>query len=237
MRGNLSATQLIYQAAGYWFGELIEGMCAVCGGQLYGPAPLKDFIRSSFMDHHILRGGDWICSACAYCWTEYNEDVMRRAGKETRQKFRNYSHFVQHGEWRVYSKGGKAGMAALLLSGTVPEVAIIAVSGQKHLAIKARSNPPGQPVGWLMFEEQHVDFNALHFARIYGLVEQLYQAGYTKEGVLTGRYTFYRDSNIDLWRAIEPQIKPLRGDLHLEIAVYLVTKRDDAPTESDESDE
>ena len=231
----LTATQLIFLSSGRSLGDPVDGRCAVCGGLLYKPSPLKDFLKPSFMDHDVLRGGDFICCACAYCWTEYNPDVQRLTGKDKRQKFRNYSHFVKSGKWHVLSKANKADMASLLLDGVVPEVGIIAVSGQKHLAIKARSNPPGQARGWVLYEEQQIDFDALHFAYIYELVDRLYQAGYTKQGILTGEYVFYPTSDRKVWLEVEPLLRPWRGDLHVDLAVYLCTKEalDDDEREDD----
>jgi hypothetical protein len=142
------------------------------------------------------------------------------------QKFRNYSHFVVRGVWVPLSKGDKAQMRGLLLS--TPDVALIAVSGQKHLFF--RSAP-----GWWQIEEQFARPFPEQLTATLALIEPLYQGGITKAEIESGRYEPRRvlAYGLDVWHYAEQQIMPLRGTLRLQLALFLAQKGDPDGTAED----
>lgn len=203
-----------------------EETCVLCGGDWYPTVATK--MATTFTDYDRLNTDNRLvaCEACRFMLDEQNKTVQAWTGKEKPQRPRNYSHILKSGTWHVLSKGQKADMHALLL-GSVPEVAIIATSGQKHLFFKARLNPPDAQAGWVNLEEVCFWMTAEAYADTYAHVSALYDAGYNKASIESGQYVFYPDSDVDVWRAHERAIKPLRGAPLLALAVYLVTKTED----------
>lgn len=204
--------------------------CYLCGGPAFDPRPLSILPKATFTDYNVARGDvtAGICAACAWWMQEKNTDLQTLLGRDKPQKARNYSLFLTSGPEDhkcalALSKAQKREMATLLLDDAgVPEVAIVAVSGQKHLVFKARVNPPGQQAGWVMFEEQHLWLDQRQFAVLFNAVQALYRARYSKEAIETGRYTFYPDSDRATWREYDPVVRTRRGSVDLSLAVYLV---------------
>lgn len=233
---ELTASQVIFRArCGALPGTRDDKSCYLCGGATYAPQALRALIKPTFTDFDVARGdlNAGICCACAAALNEQDVDLQRLLGREKPQRPRNYSHFVKNGAWTPYSKAQKADMIGALWD-AVPEVAIIAVSGQKHLAFKARVNPPGQAVGWLMFEEQHVWLDLDLFRATFQRVSALYAAHFNKESILTGRYSFYPDSDLATWKRCEPALRAIRGGAVLALAVYLCTRDDNEEIQEDE---
>jgi len=224
---TLSASQLAYTCA--WpLPAHAEGRCYLCGGPAFAPVPLKQTLKVTFTGYPVARGdaSAGICRACAWFLWDTNTDLQAMLGRDKPQRPRNYSHFVRAGDWQIFSKGQKREMADLLLGDSLPEVALIAVSGQKHLAFRARVNPPGQRAGWVQYEEQALWLDLDFFAATFADVTALYQARFNKDSILSGRYRFYPDSNLSLWKSVEPRLKPLRGGLLLDLCVYLATRKE-----------
>jgi hypothetical protein len=99
-----------------------------------------------------------------------------------------------------------------------PDVAIIALSGQKHLIFRA------QP-GWWQIEEKAFRPFALELCRLMPIVNELY-GGFSKGEIETGNYSHNRIINFgfEQWRELEAQIKPLRGGIALQLAIFLTQK-------------
>jgi hypothetical protein len=234
-----TATQLIYEAAGHTLTDPADGRCYLCGGVAYAPTPIKAIIKPTFNDFNAARGdmSAGVCSACVWTLLQPNPDVTRKTGKDKPQFFRVYSHFVQNGVWGVYSKGQKAEMLTALLTGVMPEVCVVSESGQKHLAFKTQANPAGQSIGWVQFEEQRFELDLEEFIPLQAHIQALYDAGFTKEGIETGLYRFYPDSDMTVFRRCEAAIKDQRGSLTFALALYLTTKPQDPDDGKEDSDE
>jgi hypothetical protein len=136
------------------------------------------------------------------------------------QRFRTYSHFVVTGAWQPLTKGQKGRMRELLFSN--PDVAIIADSGKKHLAFRAAP-------GWWQFEEQRMLPCPELLTELLGYVEWLYNAGANKSEIETGRYSqkTIRNIGIQAWAVMDSKIKPHRGSLPLQLALFLAQKESD----------
>jgi len=233
----LSAAQALYKSRYKLPDVPPEYRCWLCGGPAFDAQPISAIIRPTFTDSSVARGDAdaGICVACAWFMSEQREDLRDWLGKDKLQKPRNYSHFLVDGAWHVLSKAQKRQMSALLTGEYLPEVAIVAVSGQKHLAFKARLNPPPERnarVGHVLFEEQQLWLNLDDFTPLFSDVNALYQAGYSKTSILSGQYTFYKDSDVDLWRTIEPRLKRARGSATFALAVYLAWLSDESESEA-----
>lgn len=214
----MSATQLLYKAAGFEIGES-DRRCWLCGNPAFEPTPLKQFVKPTFTDHDKVAcpDSDVVCAACVFCHDERSELLALLVGKGKPQRMRNYSHFVVDGEWIPLSKGDKARMADLLLQG--PELAIIAISGQKHLIFRA------QP-GWWQIEEQSVQPFPGKLKTLLATVESLY-ASFSKSEIGMGNYAQHRVRKFGLsgWWALESQIKPERGSLPFQLALFLAQRK------------
>lgn len=231
----MKAITILYRAASIppQAGDVI-GTCRVCGDTGQGLA-FEAWVRDTFMDWDKLVPGTILCQACQFAFAETSLLLAQRVGKDKPQRMRNYSHFVVGGEWRPISKGDKRQMADILLW-QAPEVAIIAISGQKHLIFRALP-------GWWQIEEQATRPFPAQLIGTLGTIEQLYNAGFAKVEIETGRYSQARILAFGLaaWRPLEAVLRPLRGSLSLSLALFLAQKeapdgslRDgDGPADSD----
>lgn len=214
----MAPTTLIYKASGQSGQSELHGICQTCGQQGAGQ-PFGKWVKDSFTDYDKLHPGEIVCDACLFCFSDQNEPLQKRTGKDKPQKFRNYSHFVHDGQWYPLSKGQKAEMKRLLLAGC--EVAIIADSGQKHLAFRAQ-------LGWWQFEEQRLLPCPELLAELLAPIESLYNAGASKAEIESGNYDSRTIQKIGLavWQSHEQQLKARRGGLPFKLAVFLAQKEE-----------
>jgi hypothetical protein len=214
-----SATQLIYLAAGSppQCGDTM-GICRCCGGSSVG-TDFDRWVKDSFNDLDKCHTGQIVCHGCLFTFEEQSLTIQKLAGKEKPQKFRNYSYFVLKGRLSVLSKGQKPQIRDMLLQS--PEVAIIALSGQKHIAFRARP-------GWWQIEEIGVLPFPHALAFQLEIVEALYNEGAGKEEIETGRYSqgAIQRVGITRWIELDRQLKPFRGSPQLQLAVYLAQKKE-----------
>jgi hypothetical protein len=177
-------------------------------------------VKPTFTDHDKLGTGDIVCAACLFCFDDARADLAVLTGKEKPQKMRNYSHFVSGGRWSPLGKGAKAEMRRLLLSG--PYVAIVAVSGQKHLAFRC-------PPGWWQIEDATVQPFPRELEFILKPVEELYNAAISKTEIETGRYIQRRilDCGVPFWSERDRAIAPMRGSVKLQLALFLAQRKED----------
>lgn len=201
-----------------------RGECRTCGEHGVGMT-FREWVRDTFTDHDKLKPGDIICNACQFCFTDQNDALAAQLGKPGTQRTRNYSHFVVGGLWVPLSKGDKTRMREMLYSS--PDVAIIATSGQKHIIFRA------QP-GWWQIEEARSRPFPDQLRKLLVEVEALYHGGISKTEIESGRYNHKRimDFGLDGWRHHESAIKPARGSLLLQLAVFLAQR----PDEDEEND-
>lgn len=220
-----TAPQLIYHAlSGHATQDASQQHCMLCGGEahgarLYRPAP-------SFTDYDILFPATTvICNACAWFLNERNEDLQKWLDRDKPQRPRNYSYFVRDGQLHILSKAQKRDMAALLRD-CIPEVACIAISGQRHIVFRCPVNPPGQKVGTIQFEKAILSMGSEEYMRLQDNVNTLYRANYSKQSIESGQYKFYPDSDIELWKDYEARIRPYRGGMLLSLCVYLAWREE-----------
>jgi hypothetical protein len=223
----VKTTSLIYAAAGAPpLKRAAAGACRTCGLDGIG-MDFSAWVRPTFTDWDKLTGGSIICEACQFCFEDANPVLDAKLGKP-KQRMRNYSHFVHAGEWIPISKGNKRRMRELLLDPET-EVAVIAESGQKHIIFRARP-------GWWQFEEAPLRPFARKLTEVLGAVEALYNGGFSKAEIETGRYIQHRilTFGLDQWRPLEHLVSSVRGTHALELALFLAQK-EEADGESDDS--
>lgn len=211
---------MLYEAAGHpaMEGDVV-GVCRACGETGTG-VPFEDWVKDTFTNYGELRPGEILCQACQFAFDEHSALLAQRVGKDMPQRMRNYSHFVVAGEWIPLSKANKATMHNILLNRS-PDLAVIAISGQKHIIFRARP-------GWWQIEEQAVRPFPDDLREVLALVEELYQGGLSKGEIETGRYAQYRIMRFgfERWRKAEEALRPRRGGIAMQLAVFLAQKEE-----------
>lgn len=218
----MTASEILYRAAGSLGipdAELASGSCWLCGASLVIGVPLRQFVKSTFMDRDKVANpaGTHVCPACAFSFQEQSEELARRVGKDKAQRMRNYSHFVANGEWHPLSKAQKSEMRRFLLEER-PELAVVAVSGQKHLVFR------GTP-GWWQVEEQAMLPDPLRLELVLLVIEDAYQT-FSKSEIGAGRYKQHRilKFGVERWDQLESQLREWRGSALFELALFLAQK-------------
>jgi len=213
-----SVTHILWQAASAPGGAgSTEGTCRVCGRSGIGLI-FADWVRPTFTDWDKLVPGDILCQPCQFAFEERSELLAERVGKDKPQRMRNYSHFVIDGEWLPLSKGDKVRMAQILTT-QEPEVAIIAVSGQKHLIFRA------QPGWWQIEEESVLPFPA-KLSYVLQIVEELYST-FSKTEIRTADYRHDRVLRFGLkeWHTLEQTLAIERDSITFTLALFLAQKK------------
>jgi hypothetical protein len=228
---RLTSSQIVYRAAGHIIDDYEDRHCHLCAGGLFSPVPSSSILKTTFTNHDKTTGSGLICAACAWTLSEPSPELTTLTGKDKPQRLRNYSHFVVDGRWTPLSKGNKAAQAALLASpGGLPEVAAVAVSGQRHLLFRTPSNPSGQGRGWVMLEEEALWVDQSQFSTLVAAIQILLTARYSKESIRTGRYIYPPEAPITLDEVAttDNYLREYRGGGVFALALFLATIEEEA---------
>ena len=200
------------------------GTCRICGLETEGLL-FNDWVRKTFTNFDQLVEGTIICHDCLFWFDESSAELAAKMGKDKPQRMRNYSHFVVGGQWTPLSKGQKRDMQRLLLSKPFPELAVVADSGQKHIAFRAMRNPSDTTAGFVQFEEQQIFVQPSELRQLLSMVEILY-ATFSKKEIKTGDYKQYRirKFGLEAWYKLESQIGPMRDNLLFKLVLFLAQK-------------
>jgi hypothetical protein len=212
-----SATRVIYESAGAPPMPGSEaGPCRTCGMDAQGVL-FNSWVKDTFTDHASLHPGEIVCHACLMLFENRSVLYQRLLGREKPQKPWNWSHFVVDGQYVVLSKADKMQMRGILARS--PAVAVIAESGQKHLAFRAK-------VGMWQFEFRQIPAAPGLLAQILEVTDALYSAGATKTEIETGRYSAASIQRVGLseWRRRECSLREQRGTPLFELACFLTLK-------------
>ena len=212
-------------------------ICRICGEDKLAGTPFDAWVKDTFMNIDNLRPGEIICDDCLFWFDDNSTELQHIMGKDKPQRMRNYSHFVIDGQWIPASKADKRRMQELLLGGKFPELAVIAVSGQKHIAFRARRNPPGQDAGWVQLEETSLWTTQDALAHLLGLVEDLY-IGFSKGEIAAGNYSAHRAEKFGLKRLmdLEGAVRPVRRTALFDLALFLAQRSEDGNNEGSGGD-
>jgi len=213
------------------------GVCRICETINEG----QDFhawVKDSFTNFDNLYPGDIICDDCLFWFDTRSTILMERTRKDKPQKMMNYSHFVKGGDWTPIGKGNKQGMIDMLLTAPFPELACIAVSGQKHIAFRARRNAPGQTCGWVQMEEQQLFVTPKFLSDLLAIIQDLYIV-FSKTEIETGRYYPNRilKFGFERWDKLEKQLYHHRSTPIFELAIFLAQRSDDGTTDTGSTDD
>lgn len=227
MVGAVTASGLIYVAMGRPAMPGTEtGVCRLCGLDAIGE-PWAAWVKDTFTDHDKIQPGTIICHACLACVDDHSAVLQARTGRDKPQRMRNYSHLVtRSGRWIPAMKNQKRAIAAALLDRSDPPVvAVISLTGQKHLILRAR-------VGWWQIEESALAPQPDALARMLEPITALYTLGATKQAIETGQYStaWLRKVDLQQWAACEQAIRPVRGSLLFQLAVWLTQKPEEDET-------
>ena len=205
----------------------INGICRVCGKHGEGQE-FQSWVKDTFTNYDALVPGDIICAGCLFWFDQHSVCLQKIIDKDKPQKMQNYSHFIVDGTWIPLSKGNKKGMKELLVSAPFPELAAIADSGQKHIAFRARRNPPGQISGWVQFEEQAIWVDPPKLISLLAIIEELYIV-FNKAEIGSGDYSpnRIRDFGVDRWLVLEDIIKIQRETPLFKLALFLAQRSDE----------
>lgn len=222
----MTPSALIYAGAGApaYPGEA-SGICRLCGAEGVG-LDWAAWVKDTFTGHDTLHPGAVICHACQHATDDRSAPLTTMTGRDKPQRMRNYSHLIWTGDpprWRAYMKNEKTAMAmALLAPDDPPAVAVISLAGQKHLIPRAR-------VGWWQLEEQAMRPDPAGVAALLTPVVALYSMGATKAQIESGDYSpaWLRTVDLSRWWVLEQAVRPARGSLRCQLAVWLAQKKDE----------
>lgn len=188
-----------------------SGICRITGLKSTG-IPFSKWIKKTFTDIGCLHPGTIISNEAAFCFDESSEELRIMASKDKPQRFRNYSHFVFNNEWHIYNKSEKHDILHLMLE--VPDICVIAESGQKHLVFK---HTPGT---WQL-EEQIITPDVLTFAKIHERVRVMSDV-FSNGEIQSGRYSQHRirSFGIQRWKQIEDVLEKYRGSAIFDLAIF-----------------
>lgn len=219
----MHATHILWHAAGQpQYPAGTPGLCRVCGEQSRGVS-FAAWVADTFTNYDGIGPGDILCHICQFAFAQRDPELTRRTGKDKLQRMQNYSHIVCNGEWHPLHKGQKTELLDLLRRG--PELAVIAVSGQKHLVFRARP-------GWWQVEEQAVWPGLAALEECLAHVGKLYRV-YSKTEIETEQYSpgrtmqYAQSYGIDDYLATVAALRKWRGGPYLSLALYLAQKADD----------
>jgi CRISPR type IV-associated protein Csf1 len=198
-----------------------DTICWLCGGETGGLGmPTKKGIKPTFTDHPYARGqgSKSLCAGCAFCLS------MR--------ELRNYSILaspagLQHPSRAVWRE-------ILLSPPEPPFVMCLAVSGQKHLFMKAPVSLDRR-MFTVMLEEQAVHVIPEKLGVCVEAIEALY-IYFSKDEIATGRYSQNRIKECGLrrWEELEGEIAYWRGRPLFDLALFVAQKREKPKEEKPE---
>jgi len=190
-----------------------EGICRITGKVSIG-TPFNDWVRDTFTDHASLKPGTIISNEALFCFDESSEEIMRKTGRDKKQRFRTYSHVVNNGEWLCLTKSDKERIGSLL---PTAQIVCLTDSGQKHLLFKHK-------LGMWQLDDIHIEPDVELFTHIHGTMMQLIDLGFSQEEIKTGRYIQNRivKSGLSVWRELEGIIFKHRGSRMFTFASWLM---------------
>lgn len=210
----------------------MQGQCRMCG--LSGEGELFDkWVKPTFTNYDKLKQGNIICNDCLFWFNEADTNLAKIVGKDKPQRMRNYSHFIVNGQWTPLSKAHKRRMLELLsVPNAFPELAVIADSGQKHIAFQAKRNEAGQSEGWVQFEEAALWVVPNKLKALIAVIEEMKQ-GFSEGVIESAEYegAFVIKFGFAKWQRLENVIKQHRGTLLFNLALFLSQREDKAVEE------
>lgn len=217
-----AATHILHAAAGApSYPDTSTGVCRLCGQRNAGLL-FDAWVKPTFTNWDMLASGDIICVACQFAVDDRSLLLQERTSKEKPQRMRNYSHFVIDGAWLPLHKGQKGEMLAALRR--APDVAVVAISGQKHLLFRSRP-------GWWQVEEIAAPPSLARLDACIAPIETLYRI-FSKEEIAGDQYAPHRMAQyvdtygLDSLQDALISLRSQRGTLAFDLALFLAQKQE-----------
>ncbi|MCX7880853.1 MAG: hypothetical protein N2517_09365 [Ignavibacteria bacterium] len=193
-----------------------KGICKILGKESLG-VPFEKWVGENFTDWDKLKPGTIISNAALFCFDDTNDCLRRKLGRTERTRFRNYSHFVVNGEWKVFTKSQKKEIFEILVKET-PMIAVVSDSGQKHLLFRYR-------YGFWQFELEFIRPNPEKLKWLVEKMKGIVALGFSKTDIEYGRYSGEKrltKDETEMFQTNETLIKPYRGSKLFQIALWFV---------------
>ncbi len=211
-----------------------DARCWLCGGPTGGVGwPWKTAVAETFTNHTLAAcpTSQTICQPCAAfaskdAWEAYaarRPELGLKTGHA--MSWRCYSHLFASPD-RHECPTRRRWRDILLDPPEPPFLAVVATSGQKHLIFRGRiaENRDAFPV---QVEERILWLEREEFVACLAAFEQLYNLGFSKDDILTGRYFPARMLAVGTraWRAAEDALAPFRRWPALLTLTHFVAQR------------
>ena len=204
-----------------------DAVCWLCGGPTDGVGwPHKLGLADTFTDHNKAARLDssTVCQACVATsasagWRQYAEAHPERGlwvwfpEKEgTKPRSFNWlytSHVFAQGYHETPDR--KRWRAILLDPPDPPFLAVMAINGKKQILFRGRVSQ-SRAAFWVQADETRVLVRPGEFARCLAAFEELYNAGFSKDSIVSGQYHSGQMGKVGLarWRELEMAIRPWR---------------------------
>ena len=191
-----------------------DAECWLCGGETGGVGRLRaSVLKPTFTDYAFAKrpASQSVCPAC--CWA-LSEPRLRTHSLLATEAGLEFPDRVRIRDFLVTPPPGRWLLCA-------------AVSGQKHLWIKARVNEgpvrvAGRDGYWVRFEDVDLHVPPGTLAGLLNLVEPLLALGFGGREILSGQYSLerIRRAGIPAWQEFEKPLGPWRGRPLLDFAVW-----------------
>ena len=192
--------------------------CWLCGGSTEGKGwKLREAIPATFTNHNLAKAqsSDAVCQGCIAMsskatWDRYvanHPEMGLKTGKPISWRFYSHCFFDQ----KHFCPGRNDWRRLLVDPPSPPFIFVVSVSGQKHLifrskiAIDRRAYP-------VRMEDELFIVHTHEFESLLRDFQAAYDAGFSKDQILTGNYhqESVRKVGLDRWRNMERHIRPWR---------------------------
>ncbi|MBB1074523.1 hypothetical protein HUU62_08875 [Rhodoferax sp. 4810] len=226
-----------------------DSHCWLCGGETNGVGwQLKDALSNNFTDCNSAARLDsnTLCQACAATassvgWVQYVNSHPERGlwthfpekeGKMVRAcNWLYFSHVFSLPDY--HETPTRARWRDVLSDPPLPPfLLIMAVSGKKQILFKGRISYSRESY-WVQYETTRIFIQRQQFIDCLTAFELLYNAGFSKDSILTGDYHKGQLLKVGLtaWREMENAIKPYRNTVpNLLSVVHFCATRSELQT-------
>lgn len=216
--------------------------CWLCGGPTHGKGwPLKDGIPPTFTDFNQAKA-PWSLTACGACvamsssaaYGQYAEREGKpltfpvKEGKKPRAlNWLYFSHVVSPTEYHQPDR--KQWRDLLLEPPEPPFLMAMAVNGKKHVIFRGMANNSRDQYV-VQADEERIHVDRAQFAEMLAQFEEAYNAGFSKDSLLTGQYNqaAIMSAGLSVWRRVEEQMSYWRQHHPglLQLAHFVGQKKD-----------
>lgn len=223
-----------------------DAVCWLCGGPTHGAGwHWRDAIAETFTNPNLaaVPQSTTVCQACAafaskQSWEHYVRLYPDRSLKTGHAMgWRNYSHVFARPN--IHACPFRGGWKPWLLNPPDPPFLFaVSTSGQKHTIFRAAISYSRDHYA-VQFEETRILVDRAAFAECLDAFETLYQAGFSKAEIVTGRYLSHKILRAGLltWRAWEDTFAPWRRQhpRYVELAAFVATRPEPAGPNDEEA--